>query len=54
MEPDGEGGRLRGVEASDRLHTVTLKLDGFKDVRRKIQVSDGGTVTVADRLNDSK
>ena len=38
------------VELPIGLHTVTLKLDGFKDVRRKIQVSDGGTVTVAESL----
>jgi len=38
------------VELPIGLHTVTLKMDGFKDVRRKIQVSDGGTVTVAESL----
>jgi serine/threonine protein kinase len=35
------------VEVPIGLHTVTLRLDGFKDVRRTVEVSDGGTVTVA-------
>jgi hypothetical protein len=38
------------VEMSIGLHTVTLKMDGFKDVRRKVEVSDGGTVTIAEAL----
>jgi hypothetical protein len=38
------------VEMSIGLHTVTLKMDGFKDVRRRIEVSDGGTVTIAEAL----
>ena len=33
-----------------QLHTITLKMDGFKDVRRKIEVSDGGTVTIYESL----
>jgi hypothetical protein len=35
------------VELPIGLHTVTLRLDGFKEVRRTVEVSDGGTVTVA-------
>ncbi len=35
------------VELPIGVHTITLKLDGFKDVRRAVEVSDGGTVTVA-------
>jgi hypothetical protein len=38
------------VELSIGLHTVTLKMDGYKDVRRKIEVSDGGTVTINESL----
>jgi hypothetical protein len=34
------------VELPIGLHTVTLRLGGFKDVRRTVEVSDGGTVTV--------
>jgi hypothetical protein len=25
-------------------------MDGFKDVRRRVEVSDGGTVTIAEAL----
>jgi serine/threonine protein kinase len=35
------------VELPTGLHTVTLRLAGFKEVRRAVEVSDGGTVTVA-------
>jgi hypothetical protein len=35
------------VELPIGLHTVTLRLAGFKEVRRTVEVSDGGTVTVA-------
>jgi len=38
------------VELRIGLHTVTLRLGGFKDVRRTVEVSDGGTVTVAAAL----
>jgi hypothetical protein len=38
------------VEMSIGLHTITLKMDGFKDVRRKVEVSDGGTVSVSEAL----
>ena len=38
------------VELPTGLHTVTLKMDGFKDVRRRIEVSDGGTVTINESL----
>ena len=37
----------RGWSCPIGLHTVTLRLDGFKEVRRTVEVSDGGTVTVA-------
>jgi hypothetical protein len=35
------------VELPIGLHTVTLRLAGFKEVRRAVEVSDGGAVTVA-------
>jgi PEGA domain len=35
------------VELPIGMHTVTLRLAGFKEVRRAVEVSDGGTVTVA-------
>jgi serine/threonine protein kinase len=38
------------VEVPIGLHTVTLKMVGFRDVQRKVQVSDGGTVTIAEAL----
>jgi hypothetical protein len=38
------------VEMSIGLHTITLKMDGFKDVRRRVEVSDGGTVTLHESL----
>jgi hypothetical protein len=47
--PTGKATPAR-VELPIGLHTVTLRMDGFKDVRRKIQVSDGGTVTIAEAL----
>jgi hypothetical protein len=28
------------------VHTLTLRLDGFKDLLRPVEVSDGGTVEV--------
>jgi serine/threonine protein kinase len=36
------------VELPIGLHTVTLRLEGFRDLRRTVQVSDGGTVTIAE------
>jgi eukaryotic-like serine/threonine-protein kinase len=38
------------VEVPIGLHSITLRLDGFKEVRRKVEVSDGGTVTIAESL----
>jgi serine/threonine protein kinase len=38
------------VEMPIGLHSITLRMDGFKEVRRKIEVSDGGTVTIAESL----
>jgi len=38
------------VQVPAGLHTVTLKLDGFQPVRRTVQVSEGGTVVVAEAL----
>ena len=38
------------VELPIGLHSVTLKLDGFKPMKRTIQVSDGGTVTISEAL----
>jgi hypothetical protein len=38
------------VELPVGVHTVTIKLDGFADLRRTVQVSDGGTVTIAESL----
>jgi hypothetical protein len=32
------------------LHTVTLKLDGFQPIKRTVQVSEGGSVTIAEAL----
>jgi eukaryotic-like serine/threonine-protein kinase len=32
------------------LHSVTLKLDGYRPVKRTVQVSDGGTVTITESL----
>ncbi len=47
--PTGKSTPAR-VEMSIGLHTVMLRMDGFKDVRRKVEVSDGGTVTIAEAL----
>ena len=38
------------IQVPAGVHTVTLKLDGFQVVRRTVQVSEGGTVTVAEFL----
>jgi eukaryotic-like serine/threonine-protein kinase len=38
------------IELPTGLHTVTLKLDGFQPVKRTVQVSEGGTVTVSESL----
>jgi hypothetical protein len=38
------------VELPVGVHTITLKLNGYKAVLRAVEVSDGGTVTVAASL----
>jgi len=32
------------------LHTITIRQKGFRTVKRTVQVSDGGTVTVSETL----
>jgi serine/threonine protein kinase len=38
------------IELPTGLHTVTMKLDGFQPLKRTVQVSEGGTVTIAESL----
>jgi serine/threonine protein kinase len=38
------------VQVPAGIHTVILRLDGFQAVRRTVQVSEGGTVIVAEAL----
>jgi hypothetical protein len=38
------------IELPVGVHTVTLKLDGFRPLKRTVQVSDGGTVTIVGSL----
>ena len=38
------------VELPIGIHSVTLKMDGFKPVKRTVQVSDGGTTTLNESL----
>ena len=38
------------VQIPSGIHTVVLRLDGFLPTRRSVQVSEGGTVTVAENL----
>ncbi len=38
------------IQVSSGVHMFTLTLDGFKDLRRGVEVSDGGTVEVQGRL----
>jgi hypothetical protein len=38
------------VQVPSGLHTITLKLNGFQQVRRTVQTSEGGTVTLSETL----
>jgi PEGA domain len=38
------------VQVSSGVHMFTLTLEGFKDLRRGVEVSDGGTVEVQGQL----
>jgi eukaryotic-like serine/threonine-protein kinase len=38
------------IELPTGLHTVTMKLDGFQPVKRIVQLSEGGTVTLTEAL----
>src|SRR5262249_29703207 len=38
------------VEMPIGIHSVTLKLEGYKAVKRTVQVSDGGTTTLNETL----
>jgi serine/threonine protein kinase len=38
------------IELATGLHTVTMKLDGFQPLKRTVQVSEGGTVTITESL----
>jgi hypothetical protein len=40
------------VQVPTGVHTVTLKLNGFQQAKRTIQVSEGGTVTIDQPLRD--
>jgi eukaryotic-like serine/threonine-protein kinase len=40
------------VQIPTGVHTVTLKLNGFQQAKRTIQVSEGGTVTIDQPLHD--
>jgi len=38
------------IELPVGMHTVTLKLDGFRPLKRTVQVSDGGTTNITESL----
>jgi hypothetical protein len=38
------------VQVPSGLHTITLKLNGYQPVRRTVQTSEGGTVTLSEAL----
>jgi len=42
------------VPVSSGVHVFTLHLEGFKDIRRGVDVSDGGTVDVRALLRRNK
>jgi serine/threonine protein kinase len=44
--PTGQSSPSR-IELPIGVHTITLRMNGYKDMRRTVEVSDGGTVTVA-------
>jgi hypothetical protein len=39
------------VQMPSGLHTVTLRLDGYQQAKRTVQVSEGGTVTIDEPLH---
>jgi serine/threonine-protein kinase len=47
--PTGKATPAR-VELPIGIHSVTLKLDGFRPVKRTVQVSDGGTTSLSEAL----
>jgi hypothetical protein len=38
------------VQVPSGLHTITLKLNGYQQVRRTVQTSEGGTVSLSEIL----
>jgi hypothetical protein len=38
------------IEMPIGIHTITLKLDGYRPVKRTVQASDGGTVPITESL----
>src|SRR6266581_2757750 len=42
------------VQVPAGLHTVTLRLNGFQQTKRTVQVSEGGTVTVDESLHEKQ
>jgi hypothetical protein len=51
--PTGQNTPAR-VQVPSGVHVFTLHLEGFKDVRRGVDVSDGGTVEVRGLLRRNK
>jgi hypothetical protein len=51
--PTGKSTPAR-VQLPSGAHVVTLHLEGFTDVRRKVEVSDGGTIQVSGQLQRNK
>ncbi len=39
------------VQVPTGMHTLTLRLNGFQQAKRTVQVSEGGTVTVDESLH---
>jgi serine/threonine protein kinase len=39
------------VQMPSGLHTITLRLNGYQPARRKVQVTEGGTVTIEETLH---
>ena len=42
------------VQLPAGLHIITLKMKGFQPVRRTVQVSEGGTVSVNEQLKTAR
>jgi len=42
------------VQVPAGLHTVTLRLNGFRQAKRTIQVTEGGTVTIDEPLQEKQ